>query len=293
MDEASILLNDLWHEVHGCMRPFLEEEFHSDEVGSAVAALRRAYRAMNENGKPPNFDDRAHRAAYAIAYHPAHAYAYLHLLVRRKVGDFLFDGVTGGLSVLVLGAGCGAETLAMVHYLAQLKPGILSESSFHLIDRADWGEMRESALREPVNGLALGFSSNISEATIDLATFSGLQILSEVVPRYDLILCPALFTELISQEADFDLARVLVRSMEVGKRLVVIDQRFVNQFNRKKHDWFQSRDMKILNSGEMAYKALEIPRPPAWAMAQIFGDSLDNRIPARHYSLSWLVMQRG
>lgn len=292
MSDPAVLLHGLWEDLHSCLEPYLVSRFDDRALGEAVAVLRQSYRAMNENGNSPNFNDPLLRAGYSLAYHPAHAYAYFHILLRRRIGHLLFDGVAPGLSTLVLGAGCGAETLAAVHWFKRFNPHLLDSLRIKLVDRADWADTRIPALATPIEKINSGLSSRISHVQIDLATDSGREAVAKIVSDHDLIFCPALFTELISQNADRALAEILKERMKKGARLVVVDQGFVNRFNQVKNGWFDSGEMTFLNSDQMVFKGLEIPRPPDWAIERFFSLSGNNRIPVRYYSLSWIVAQK-
>lgn len=104
-------LNQLWESLHTGV--ILNESVISfAELQTQVTNLRKTYSDMARNGGGPNFSDAKVREAYALAYHPGHAHAYLQIMLNQGLGDSLIQGLGAQSSVGVLGAGAGAETLA-------------------------------------------------------------------------------------------------------------------------------------------------------------------------------------
>jgi len=112
------------------------------EPQTEVANLRKTYSGMARNGGGPNFSDAKVREAYALAHHPGHAHAYLQILLKRGLGDFLIQGLGAQSSVGVLGAGAGAESLAFFSFFANrgFRPDGVTLS---LLDQADWVVQRQ------------------------------------------------------------------------------------------------------------------------------------------------------
>ncbi len=75
-------LNRLWEALHNEM--ILNESIISfAEIQTEVTNLRKTYSGMARNGGGPNFSDAKVREAYALAYHPGHAHAYLQILLNQ------------------------------------------------------------------------------------------------------------------------------------------------------------------------------------------------------------------
>ena len=139
-DNLPPLLNDLWSDLNTVVQSACANR-DLQAIRGKIVELRNCYKQPGVHGAP-NFNSPESRLAYAVAYHPAHAFSYLHLLSRRKFGPTLFASMNRPLNVLVLGAGIGAETVAMLRWLKDANCTWFRGSRLTLVDRAPWGDMR-------------------------------------------------------------------------------------------------------------------------------------------------------
>lgn len=245
-----------------------------------------AYANERRDG-PPIFDDLDTRLAYAVAYHPAHAYAYLHLLLRRDLGDVIFKGLSHPIKVLVLGAGPGAETLAVIRWMEASAPHLLGKAQFSMVDRADWTETRRSVLgptvRESFNRHKIVFD----QKAIDLSTKDGEELLSKEAPHANVILCPSVFSEMLSEGSGNFLLGSLCSLISESARLAVIDHH--HEFKDISRQW--SGRLEVLSEGE-AKGGVVLPHPSGWVKENLL-DWSNNRKPVLRYPLAWAVLVRG
>ena len=187
-------LKQLWEVLHNEM--ILNESIISfAEIQTEVTNLRKTYSGMARNGGGPNFSDAKVREAYALAYHPGHAHAYLQIMLNQGLGDSLIQGLGAQSSVGVLGAGAGAETLAFLCFFANrgFRPDGVTLS---LLDQADWAVQRQECCIGRVQEITGMLPKQIDSYIQDVVSPDALSLLSQFVPSNDLIFCPAIYTEL-------------------------------------------------------------------------------------------------
>lgn len=107
---------EIWDEVHISLKGLHQNYANPTDLGLEVANLRRSYRGMKFGSASPDFFLNGTRDAYAMAYHPGHASSYLHIYLNKGVGDKIVSQKLQKLKVGVLGAGCAAETLALIYF---------------------------------------------------------------------------------------------------------------------------------------------------------------------------------
>lgn len=256
-----------------------------ESIAERIEYLRIAY-ASEKTAGPPRFADEETRLAYAAAYHPAHAFAYLHLLLRRNLGDAVFANVDAAPTVMVLGAGPGAETLAMLRWMQAVAPGLLEGARFVLVDRADWQPTRKSVLAPTVPGSWKSSGIVFDQFTTDLATVAGEDYLREEVGRADVIFCPSILSEMISERTEDHLMGAVHASMAPRARLLLVDHKDP-EFEHVSRRW--SRQFEVLEEGSST--GVIVPQPTRWVAANLL-DGRNNRIPTRSYPMMWTLLGR-
>ncbi|MGA1362037.1 MAG: hypothetical protein ACO36A_03855 [Ilumatobacteraceae bacterium] len=254
-------------------------------IKEQIIYLRGAYDMQSE--VPPNFDDDATRLAYAVAYHPGHAFTYLSLLVRKTLGDAAFGGVNGSPSVLILGAGPGAETLAILRWMEAVRPELLDGARFVMVDRAEWQSTRRSVLAPTVIRSWKEHGIRFHQETTDISGEAGLDYLASEVPKADVIFCPSVFSELIAAGREAAVFESLLAHMAPTARLVLIDHKAV-EFDHVSRQW--SSHFSVLDEG-LTLGAI-LPLPTMWLTTK-FLDGSPDRIPTRKYPLLWWVLGPG
>lgn len=226
--------------------------------------------------------------AYAIAYHPAHAFVYLHLLLRRNLGDTIFAHVNRQPKILVLGAGLLAETIALTQWMSHALPEVLRKSSFTLVDRADWSKARPIVSMPAIHTNSWNASNNhLVSVTIDLASDEGRKFLAQELASFDLILCPSILTEMHAEKSSAAFIDSLRRSMSSRSILVVFDHHLRGTWNSIHHEC-ANRFEVVTESTKPAEIAL--PSPPAWICHNLLNGG-DGLIPTRSVMTSWLVLR--
>lgn len=255
-------------------------------VGKRIEYLRRQYASEKVTG-PPRFEDEETRLAYAVSYHPAHAFAYLHLLLRRGLGELIFGDLLRPPKVMVLGAGVGAETLAMMRWAEDQRIELLAGARFVLVDRASWRETRRAVLAPTVRTLWAEHKVVFDEVTADLATPSGREFVLGEAGHADVIFCPSVLSEMISEHAQDGLLSAVREAISPTAKLVLIDHKDP-EFEHVSRQW--SRQFGVLSQGSTP--GVVIPQPSPWVRAHLLTGA-NHRIPTRSYPMAWSVLARG
>ncbi|MCE2765191.1 MAG: hypothetical protein LW627_11850, partial [Ilumatobacteraceae bacterium] len=257
-----------------------------DAIRDGIVELRSDYKQRDLRGAP-NFDSPEKRLAYAVAYHAPHAYCYLDLLSRQQFGPKLFASMQRPLNVLVLGAGIGAETLAMLRWLRAENCTWFRGSQLTLVDRAPWADTRRLILEPMIRDLIKFFELGIRQVRTDFSTPKGHEVLKKLVPEADLILAPSLVTELISEHSEEQLHVCLRNFMKPKSRLLLIDHGYA-EFRHVAFQW--SRDFKKVPNATSQCQ-VTIHRPSAWIRSNLLIRT-SGLIPNSHYDLSWFLLER-
>ncbi len=285
LDDTPQDLKDLWNDLNTVVQEACAG-LNLDAIRDGIVELRSDYKERDLRGAP-NFDSPETRLAYAVAYHPAHAFAYLHLLSRRQFGHTLFASMQRPLSILVLGAGIGAETLAMLRWLRAENCDWFRGSQLTLVDRAPWEDTRTSVLEPMIRDSLQFFDLGIRAEHTDFSTPEGHEVLKKLVPEADLILAPSLVTELITAHSEERLHICLRNFMKPGSRLLLIDHE-QPEFRHIALQW--SRDFKDVPNATSQCR-VAIPRPSGWISKNLLiGTS--GLIPITKYGLSWYLLER-
>ena len=285
-------LNQLWETLHN--EVILNESIISfAELQTEVTNLRKTYSGMARNGGGPNFSDAKVREAYALAYHPGHAHAYLQIMLNQGLGDCLIQGLGAQSSVGVLGAGAGAETLAFFSFFANrgLRPDGVTLS---LVDQADWSVQRQASCIGKVQEITGMLPKKTDSLIQDVVSPDALSFLSRFVPSNDLIFCPAIYTELEAKKKGHGFINDVCRLMKSQSKILVIDQAEVNGFATACDEIVSIPQMRLVHQGNMT---LQVPSPPAGSFASSVLDGVpyelrNGRIARTKYHFSWVLLQK-
>jgi hypothetical protein len=280
-------LQELWIDIHGSIERAYGSGNNLPAIRSAIETLRLTYQNPATMGAP-SFEDEHSQAAYSVAYFPSHAFAYLHLLLRRNLGKVIFDNVSSGSRIVVLGSGVGAETLAITRWMAENSNQNFSKMSFLLADRANW---RNSAFKhfDPLIDQQRKKSQLLLERVqVDLATEDGHKFIHSRVPDADIVFVPSLLTEMITEQTEVQFRENLLQALKPGSRVVLMDHRLPS-FQHVSLQW--SRDFKVLVHDSHEYGGVIIPPPSPWAIENLL-DGTGKRSPVGSYSMSWSVLER-
>ena len=280
---------EIWDEVHIGLKSLHQNYANPTDLGLEVANLRRSYRGMKFGSASPDFFLNGTRDAYAMAYHPGHASSYLHIYLNKGVGDKIVSQKLQKLKVGVLGAGCAAETLALIYFLKN-KQGQASQITIGLVDRADWSQQREHAFFSQLARLDQSLVPQIETYTFDLLTADGTDFMKQFIKECDLIICPALFTELEAetQSGGKQVLQLVIELMNVGANLLLVDESDINEFNEYRQ--------RLVNDGRIRcittdHAAIAVPHPPSW-LKDVVLNYTDYRIPRTSYRLAWALLER-
>ena len=285
-------LNQLWDVLHNEM--VLNEGIISfAEIQTEVANLRKTYSAMAGNGGGPDFSNAKIREAYALAYHPGHAHAYLQIMLDQGLGDLLIQGLGTQPTVGVLGAGAGAETLAFFTFFA-LRGFQPDGATLSLVDQADWFVQRQASCIDKVQLITGMLPKKIDTFIQDVVSQDAFRFLSQFVPNNDLIFCPAIYTELETQHNGLGFINEVCRLMKSQSKILVIDQAEVNGFAAACNEIARIPQMRLIHEGNLT---LQVPPPPAGSLASSVLDGVpyqiqNGRIARRKYHFSWVLLQK-
>lgn len=164
-------------------------EWNVRDLRDALKALRLAYR---ESGMP-DFSVAETRLAYALAYHPFHSLMSHEVLTQAR--HLLPQTDNGVFTAVSLGAGPGAEVLALTKVVAESsRPP--STIKLILIDKEkDWEAFRATTLKTTAHRWFEG-SIDIEHVTADLATEHGREIAFGRLSEANLIIAQALLSEI-------------------------------------------------------------------------------------------------
>jgi hypothetical protein len=225
--------------------------------------------------------------AYGAAYHPAHSFAYLHLLLRKNLGQTIFGSVSRSPRILVLGSGLAAETLAITIWLQLHAPDVLSASHFTLVDRANWIHLRQQISFPILTTKELGQQQiEVEEVTLDLAEEAGESFLAGQISSYDLIFCPSLLSEMYTEKSSKRLIEVVHSLMSPQSVLVVFDHHLGNRWRNIRK--VCAENFNFISESEKPAEII-IPAPPQWFREHLL-DGSDGLKPLQTLTASWLIL---
>jgi len=274
--------NRLWNEIHESFREFVLPEDNQKILKANLRVLRTEYRSMNNSSLSPRFSSKDMRDAYMVAYHPGHAYLSHNVLCR--ISEELAYQEQKNYTVTVLGAGCAAEILAFLQW-AITRESVCEKVTVNLVDVQDWTAQRKIGLFPLVNDyLESGFLEIISFQT-DVCSSNGRELINQLVPQSNLVITPALFTEL-TDDCRNKLFDLVLKALNPTGLLLIMDQSEVSEFR----PWIENKSKHV---GKIAVIALEdlvrrVPGPPIWLREQVL-DGTDGLIPRSKYKWTWML----
>lgn len=178
----------------------LEHAIGQDELSrrlpraqAALACLRKTYRSTG----CPRYDTDDERLAYALAYHPVHIH----------MADWAFEqagpalaclGDRERVNVVFLGAGPGAELVALARFIAREHPEICRIDAT-LVDRqAGWEDVRAIVGVSRAETLLGGRELRIETLSVDLVSEADRPRLKRALQSADLVVSHAVLSEVAS-----------------------------------------------------------------------------------------------
>lgn len=188
-------------------------------VGALREHLKRLRLAYRESGMP-DFSVEETRLAYALAYHPFHSLMSHEVLAQAR--HLLPRSDDGVFTAVSLGAGPGAEVLALTKVLAE-SPRRPSTIRLILIDKErGWQSIRTTTLEATARHWYDGLIE-IEHVVADLSTDQGRKIAFGRLPEANLIISQALLSEIRVGNESVSLLANLVTHFEKDALLLLCD----------------------------------------------------------------------
>jgi hypothetical protein len=182
----------------------------------ALAQMRQAYGAANG----PDFSQPEIRLAYALASHPYHA--LMSYEVFSQCAHLLKCDHLGVFRATVLGAGAGAEAIALIRTLSEKVSG-LQHISLTLVDReSGWSNTRRTTIEKTSKRWWNG-QLTIHDLTADLATEEGRANTRSAITDSDLVIAQALLTEITQGDEAVNVLADLLTHFSADSLLLLCD----------------------------------------------------------------------
>jgi hypothetical protein len=280
---------ELWKATHNALQHFATDQKNAESLRVNIGRLRNLYEEMASGLSSPKFAEDGLRDAYMVAYHPGHAFMTHYVLdTDQYVGRHLDLDERRTLTVTVLGAGCGAETLALMAWVKGKYGSSLNGLTVNLLDIQDWASQRNIGLvpliREDISSGRL----KLNEFQADVCSPIDRNLIIELVQMSDLVFCPALLTELASDQDRSSLLTTICSSLRVGAKLVIVDQSLVNNFDSFVGNAHHIQQVAVLDGGRFTLAIQD--QIPVWLSRGIM-DGSDGLIPRSKYTWSWLICE--
>ena len=281
------MAGNFWADLHEGLGAIYDRYEDPNELGAAVASLRLTYRGMGNSGVSPDFDSNLVRDAYALAYHPGHAYSYLEIFTKHPVGTAILRNLKANSKIGVIGAGCGAETLGLLHFLRE-HYFLVKDMTIGFFDRADWSQQRERSFFYPLRLLCGQSQPKIDSVTGDLVASQDANIVRSFVTGCDLLFCSALFTEIPHGAKRDDGFSKIIEALEVGSQLCIIDETHVAGFSHWLRELASDSRLRNLGTGSVEVR---VPQPPPWLKSCVLNFQ-GHQFPRFDYKLSWILFEK-
>lgn len=182
----------------------------------ALIDMRKSYSQV----VGPDFSRSDIRLAYALASHPYHAFMSYELL--SQCAHLLKPRVPGEFSATILGAGPGAEAIALIRLLSEKLPDV-QRLSLTLVDKeSGWENTRRVTLNQTSQHWWHG-ELDLNHVTADLATDAGREVAIESLGGVDLVIAQALLTEIVVGDESVNLLADLVNHFSADSLLLLCD----------------------------------------------------------------------
>jgi hypothetical protein len=212
----SDFLKVIQEDIVDVARESLGDDWSPASLQPALIELRKSYGKL----VGPDFSQSDIRLAYALASHPYHALMSYEVL--SQCAHFFAPRESGVFSATILGAGPGAEAIALIRILAERMPTLRS-ISLTLIDKeSGWSKTRRTTLEKTAKRWWDGELS-ITEVTADLATEEGRDISRNYMDSADLVVAQALLTEITEETESVHLLADLLNQFSADSLLLLCD----------------------------------------------------------------------
>ena len=249
-------MSEVYHIVLEALDKALGEGVLANHLPGAQAALPALRKAYYEHGDP-RYETEYERLAYALAFHPAHI----------SMGDWAFEQVGSTLAylreceaahVVILGAGAGAELVALARYLSGERSRIRL-LKVTLVDRQpSWevlrGSIGVSLARQYLDPCTLEATS----LCIDLLCTTDRPRLQTVLENADLVIAHAILSEIASTDSGGETIDWLCSSVPSGVPLLLVDLNY-SSGGKKALERCGEAGLKVYGN---ASASVPIGRPP-------------------------------
>lgn len=272
----------VWNDVHTCLQEALDSHPDRSSIREQIAQLRFSYR----NGVAPDFSQESARWAYTVAYHPAHVFTYLHLLLRRELGSAMFDHTSSPPRILVLGAGAGAETAAILRWFDSTGFPHATRTRIVLADRADWFEIRRKMIEPVVGDFAQSKQIKIEHIRIDFTALGAERFLQNHGGQADVVIAPSLLTEITIPSDRTRLLDHLKDFMMPHARLAIID----HNVGTLGAGSLSPKGFRVVEQGRQDFRGAVLPKPTQWIRKHFLrGGALSSK---DSYPMIWSILER-
>jgi hypothetical protein len=212
----SDFLKEIQFDILETARGSFGQTWTVEELRPSLKELRESYSLKTG----PDFSNPMIRLAYSLASHPYHALMSYemfsqcaHVLKARRVTEF---------SATLLGAGPGAEAIALVRLLAAKMPD-LEHITLTLVDKeSGWSNTRRTTIEKTSRRWWQG-KLTINEITADLATDEGRETAIEALKDVDLVVAQAVLTEIFEGQESVHLLADVVNHFGSDSLLLLCD----------------------------------------------------------------------
>ena len=281
---ADATLQQLWDVTYRPIEAICRKSHDIDIVRERIRNLRQVYRNATA-GEKPDFASRETQLAYAVAYHPAHVYTYFHLFQHSKIGDKVFAQRENAPQVLVLGAGLGAETAAVMHWHKHNTKTYESPIRIEHVDLFDWEQSRQDILDPVVADAISSGQLEVVSKTLDLLSERGLKFLANAKGMFNVVFMPSSLSELYTHRGYPRLLKHLKDLISDGAVMVVIDHD-LPEFKKSVRSLTEGMRCE---SGRSAKGQIRVPQVPDWIGKNLLQQKSNLR-PLSSYASTWMLI---
>ena len=251
-----------------------------------IRYLREVY-SNATTGEKPDFASRETQLSYAVAYHPAHVYTYFHLFQHSRIGDKVFAQRKNAPRILVLGAGLGAETAAVIHWHKHNAKTYEDPIRIEHVDLFDWEQCRSDILDPVVADAISSGRLHVTSKTLDLLSEQGLKFLANAQGVFNVVFMPSSLSELYAHKAYPRLLKHLRGLISDGAVMVMIDHDLPG-FEKSVQPLTEGMRWE---SGRSAKGEIQVPQVPDWIKKNLL-QSKDFLRPLSSYASTWMLIKR-
>ena len=154
-----------------------------------------------------------------------------------------------------------------------------------MVDRADWTDIRKAVLTPTVRGTWKSNKVEFEKLVVDVASNLGRSQLESEIPRADVIVCPSIISEVITDGLDHDLMTWLLHRISDTARLMLIDHT-TTMFRQREVLWEQVLD--VVDKGKTS--GFILPPLQRWVMEDFLRQNAPDLKPKGSYVMSWSVL---